>query len=120
METKREARLRRAKQTRKRIALARATRLCVYRTNSHIYAAVHSVDGGRVLASASTLDKELCHQLEGKSGSNKLAAALVGAEIARRALAAGVSEVAFDRSGFAYHGRVKELADAAREAGLKF
>lgn len=120
METKREARVRRAKQTRKRIALARATRLCVYRTNSHIYAAVHSADGGQVLAAASTADKELRAQLAGKSGSNKEAAALVGAAIAKRALAAGVSAVAFDRSGFAYHGRVKVLADAAREAGLKF
>jgi len=119
METKQEARARRAKQTRRRIALARATRLCVFRTNSHIYAAVHSADGGQVLAAASTNDKELRAQLEGKSGSNKAAAALVGAAIAKRALAAGISEVAFDRSGFAYHGRVKELADAAREAGLK-
>ncbi len=94
--------------------------VCVFRTNSHIYAAVHSADGGQVLAAASTNDKELRAQLEGKSGSNKAAAALVGAAIAKRALAAGISEVAFDRSGFAYHGRVKELADAAREAGLKF
>lgn len=120
METKQEARARRAKQTRRRIALARATRLCVFRTNSHIYAAVHSADGGQVLAAASTNDKELRAQLDGKSGSNKAAAALVGAAIAKRALAVGISEVAFDRSGFAYHGRVKELADAAREAGLKF
>ncbi|MFN4327310.1 MAG: 50S ribosomal protein L18 [Limnobacter sp.] len=120
METKKEARLRRAKQTRKRIALARATRLCVYRTNSHIYAAIHSADGGSVLASASTVDKEVRASLGGKSGGNKDAAALVGAEIAKRAIAAGISEVAFDRSGLAYHGRVKVLADAAREAGLKF
>ncbi|HEY1059171.1 50S ribosomal protein L18 [Limnobacter humi] len=120
METKREARLRRAKQTRKRIALARATRLCVYRTNSHIYAAIHSADGGEVLASASTVDKEVRAAMAGKTGGNKAAAAAVGAEIAKRALAKGISAVAFDRSGFAYHGRVKELADAAREAGLKF
>lgn len=72
METKQEARARRAKQTRRRIALARATRLCVFRTNSHIYAAVHSSDGGQVLAAASTNDKELRAQLDGKSGSNKL------------------------------------------------
>jgi large subunit ribosomal protein L18 len=120
METKQEARARRAKQTRRRIALARAVRLCVFRTNSHIYAAIHSADGGQVLASASTADKELRAELGGKSGSNKAAAALVGAAIAKRALAAGVETVAFDRSGFAYHGRVKELADAARTAGLKF
>jgi large subunit ribosomal protein L18 len=120
METKREARLRRAKQTRKRIALARATRLCVHRTNTHIYAAVHSADGSQVLASASTVDKELQAQLAGKTGADKAAAALVGSTIAKRALAAGITDVAFDRSGFAYHGRVKELAEAAREAGLKF
>ena len=120
METKQEARARRAKQTRRRIALARAVRLCVFRTNSHIYAAIHSADGGQVLASASTADKELRAELGGKSGSNKAAAALGGAAIAKRALAAGVETVAFDRSGFAYHGRVKELADAARTAGLKF
>jgi large subunit ribosomal protein L18 len=120
METKQEARARRAKQTRLRIAHSRATRLCVFRTNSHIYAAIHSADGGRVLASASTNDKDLRTKLSGKCGSNKAAAALVGAAIAQRALAVGVVEVAFDRSGFAYHGRVKELADAAREAGLKF
>lgn len=120
METKQEARVRRAKQTRRRIALIGATRLCVFRTNSHIYAAVHSASGGAVLASASTIDKDLRVELAGKAGSNKSAAALVGAAIAKRALAAGIVEVAFDRSGFAYHGRVKELADAAREAGLKF
>lgn len=120
METRKEARLRRAKQTRRRISLARATRLCVFRSNSHIYAAVHSADGGKVLAAASTVDKDVKAALAGKSTSNKEAAALVGKEVAKRALAAGITEVAFDRAGFAYHGRVKELADAAREAGLKF
>lgn len=120
METKKEARLRRAKQTRRRIALAGSSRLCVFRSNSHIYAAVHSADGGSVLVAASSADKEIKAELGGKPGSNKAAAALVGATIAKRALAAGVTQVAFDRSGFAYHGRVKELAEAAREAGLKF
>jgi len=120
METKKEARLRRAQQTRKRIALAKANRLTVYRSNSHIYAAVHTFDGGKVLASASTADGSIKSQLGGKVAANKAAARLVGAEVAKRALAAGISEVAFDRAGFAYHGRVKELADAAREAGLKF
>ena len=120
METKTQARERRAKQTRKRIALAKSNRLCVYRSNQHIYAAIHTFDGSTVLASASTADKEVKASLGGKVGSNKDAAALVGAEIAKRALAVGVDTVAFDRSGFAYHGRVKVLADAAREAGLKF
>jgi len=112
--------LRRAQQTRKRIALAKANRLTVYRSNSHIYAAVHSFDGGQVLVAASTCEAGLKSQLGGKVAANKEAARLVGAEVAKRALAAGVNEVAFDRAGFAYHGRVKELAEAGREAGLKF
>ena len=93
-----------------------ATRLCVNRTPRHIYAQIIGADGDRVVASASTLEKEL------RSGStgNAEAAAVVGKLVAERAVAAGVSKVAFDRSGFKYHGRVKALADAAREAGLKF
>jgi large subunit ribosomal protein L18 len=93
-----------------------ATRLCVNRTPRHIYAQVIGADGDRVVASASTLEEEL------RSGStgNTEAAAVVGKLVAERAVAAGVKQVAFDRSGFKYHGRVKALADAAREAGLKF
>jgi large subunit ribosomal protein L18 len=93
-----------------------ATRLCVNRTPRHIYAQVIGADGDRVVASASTLEEEL------RSGStgNTEAAAVVGRLVAERAVAAGVKQVAFDRSGFKYHGRVKALADAAREAGLKF
>jgi large subunit ribosomal protein L18 len=93
-----------------------ATRLCVNRTPRHIYAQVIGADGDRVVASASTLEEEL------RSGStgNAEAAAVVGKLVAERAVAAGVKQVAFDRSGFKYHGRVKALADAAREAGLKF
>jgi len=120
METKKEARLRRAQQTRKRIALAKANRLTVFRSNTHIYAAVHSFDGAKVLVCASTSAAALRSELGGKAFANKAAARLVGSEVAKRAIAAGVTEVAFDRSGFAFHGRVKELADAAREAGLKF
>lgn len=93
-----------------------ATRLCVNRTPRHIYAQIIDVDGDRVVASASTLEKEL------RSGStgNAEAAAVVGKLVAERAVAAGVSKVAFDRSGFKYHGRIKALADAARDAGLEF
>jgi large subunit ribosomal protein L18 len=93
-----------------------ATRLCVNRTSQHIYAQIISGDGNKVLASASTLDKDL---RSGATG-NKDAAAKVGELIANRAKEAGVTKVAFDRSGFKYHGRVKALADAAREAGLEF
>jgi|TARA_B100000768_G_scaffold149023_1_gene143183 large subunit ribosomal protein L18 len=93
-----------------------ATRLCVNRTPRHIYAQIIGADGDRVVASASTLEKEL------RSGStgNAEAAAVVGKLVAERAVAAGVSKVAFDRSGFKYHGRIKALADAARDAGLEF
>lgn len=119
METRKQARMRRAQQTRKRIALAKATRLTVYRSNSHIYASVHTFDGSKVIASASTVDSEVKGSIGG-NGANKAAAKAVGQLVAKRALAAGVEQVAFDRSGFAYHGRVKELAEAAREAGLKF
>lgn len=116
MNDKKESRLRRARRARAKISEIGATRLCVNRTPRHIYAQVIAADGATVLAAASTLDKEL---REGKTG-NKDAAASVGKLIAERAQAAGVTQVAFDRSGFKYHGRVQALADAAREAGLKF
>ena len=117
--SKKEQRLRRARQTRARIALQGAVRLTVFRTNSHIYASVISGDGSKVLASASTAEKEVREQLK-TGGSNVAAASLIGKRIAEKAKAAGVEKVAFDRAGFQYHGRVKALAEAAREAGLKF
>ncbi|OWQ90500.1 50S ribosomal protein L18 [Roseateles aquatilis] len=119
MLNKKEQRLRRSRQTRARIALQRVARLTVFRSNLHIYASVISEDGQRVLASASTAEKDVRTQLGGKGG-NVAAAALIGKRIAEKAKAAGVEKVAFDRSGFAYHGRVKALAEAAREAGLQF
>ena len=125
MLTKKDQRVRRSQQTRKRIAVQRVARLTVHRTNLHIYANVISDDGARVLASASTLEPDLRKELAGDSkvagkGGNTAAAAMVGKRIAEKAKAAGVERVAFDRAGFAYHGRVKALADAAREAGLQF
>jgi large subunit ribosomal protein L18 len=121
MPNKKEQRSRRSRQTRVRIAKQKVARLTVFRSNLHIYANIVSDDGARVLASASTVEKDLRAQLgaPGKGG-NAAAAAIVGKRIAERAKAAGVEQVAFDRSGFAYHGRVKALADAAREAGLQF
>jgi large subunit ribosomal protein L18 len=119
MLNKKEQRLRRARQTRARIALQRVARLTVFRSNLHIYASVVSDDGTRVLASASTVEKEVREQL-GANGGNTAAATLVGKRIAEKARAAGIDKVAFDRAGFAYHGRVKALAEAAREAGLQF
>ena len=119
MLNKKEQRLRRSRQTRARIALQGVERLTVFRTNLHIYASVISGDGSKVLASASTAEKEVREQLKA-SGGNSAAAALIGKRIAEKAKAAGVEKVAFDRAGFAYHGRVKALADAAREAGLQF
>jgi len=118
---KKEQRLRRSRQTRARIALQGAVRLTVFRTNLHIYASVISGDGNTVIASASTAEKEIRTQLgaTGKGG-NVDAATLIGKRIAEKAKAAGVEKVAFDRAGFAYHGRVKALAEAAREAGLQF
>jgi len=125
MLSKNDQRLRRSKQTRTRIALQRVARLTVYRTNLHIYASVISDDGARVLASASTAEADVRKDLAGDSkvsgkGGNVAAAAIVGKRIAEKAKAAGVDKVAFDRGGFRYHGRVKALADAAREAGLQF
>lgn len=121
MLTKKEQRLRRARQTRVRIALQEVARLTVFRSNLHIYANVISDDGTKVLASASTAEKEVREQLGavGK-GANVAAATLIGKRIAEKAKAAGIEKVAFDRAGFAYHGRVKAVAEAAREAGLQF
>jgi large subunit ribosomal protein L18 len=115
---KREARARRSRKTRLRIAQQRANRLVVGRSNCHIYAQIIAPAGDRVLASASTLEADV--RKEFKSGGNRAAAAVVGKRIADKAKAAGIDTVAFDRSGFKYHGRVKALADAAREGGLKF
>jgi len=125
MLTKKDQRVRRAQQTRRRITLQRVARLTVYRTNLHIYAHVISDDGTRVLASASTLEADVRKQLDGDGKaagkfSNVAAASVVGKRIAEKAKAAGIEQVAFDRAGFAYHGRVKALAEAAREAGLQF
>ena len=118
MLTKKEQRLRRSRQTRARIAIQRVARLTVFRSNLHIYANVISDDGTKVLASASTAEKEVRAQVG--NGGNVAAATLIGKRIAEKAKAAGIEKVAFDRAGFAYHGRVKALAEAAREAGLQF
>ena len=115
---KKEARVRRARKTRIRIAEQRATRLVVGRSNSHIYAQIVAPSGDRILTSASTLEGDVRKDL--KNGGNKAAAAVVGKRIAEKAKKLGIDAVAFDRSGFKYHGRVKALADAAREGGLKF
>lgn len=115
---KKAERLRRARKTRARIRQVGGFRLCVYRTPRHIYAQVIAPDGGQVVAAASTVEKDLRGSLPYTGNAN--AAAAVGKMIAEKAKAAGVTKVAFDRSGFKYHGRVKALADAAREAGLQF
>jgi len=121
MLTKKAQRLRRSRQTRIRIATQGVARLTVNRTNLHIYAAVISGDGAKVIASASTAEVEVRNSLGGSGkGGNTAAATIIGKRIAEKAKAAGVEKVAFDRAGFAYHGRVKALADAAREAGLQF
>jgi large subunit ribosomal protein L18 len=121
MLSKKEQRLRRSRQTRIRIATQGVARLMVNRTNLHIYATVVSGDGERVLASASTAQADIRTSLGGSGkGGNTSAAQAIGKLIAEKAKAAGVDRVAFDRSGFAYHGRVKALAEAAREAGLQF
>ncbi len=122
---KKDQRVRRSRQTRARIAVQRVARLSVYRTNLHIYASVISDDGAKVLASASTAEADIRKELAGDSktagkGGNVAAAAIIGKRIAEKAKAAGIDKVAFDRAGFAYHGRVKALAEAAREAGLQF
>ena len=118
MTDKKPSRLRRAAKTRARIRRQEAVRLMGHRTNQHIYAQVVAADGAKIIATASTAEKEVRAQLP--NGGNKEAAALVGKRIAEKAKAIGVSAVAFDRSGFRFHGRVKALADAAREGGLKF
>ena len=118
MEKKKAARLRRAKKVRAQIRRLGKPRLTVHRSGQHIYAQVIDSENGHVLAAASTLQGDVREGL--KSTSNKAAAAAVGKAVAERAVEAGVKEVAFDRSGFRYHGRVKELAEAAREVGLEF
>jgi len=115
---KKDARVRRARKTRARIAEQRANRLVVSRSNCHIYAQIVAPSGDKILTSASTLEGDVRKDL--KNGGNKAAAAVVGKRIAEKAKQLGIEAVAFDRSGFKYHGRVKALADAAREGGLKF
>ena len=115
---KKASRTRRAAKTRVRISRQSAVRLMVHRTNLHIYAQVIDATGGKVLAAASTLEKDVRGSFP--NGAKKDAAAEVGKRIAEKAKAAGVTQVAFDRAGFSYHGRVKALAEAAREGGLKF
>jgi large subunit ribosomal protein L18 len=116
---KKESRLRRGRRTRAKIRELGVHRLSVFRTPRHIYAQVISPDGSKVLASASTLEKAIRGEISGATG-NAGAATIVGKFIAERAKSAGIESVAFDRSGFRYHGRIKALADAAREAGLQF
>ena len=118
MELKKDARMRRARKSRAHIRRLGKPRLTVFRSGRHIYAQIISAEDGHVLASASTLQKDVKADLEGTS--NKAAAAAVGNAVAQRAVEAGIKEVAFDRSGYQYHGRVKVLADAAREGGLSF
>jgi large subunit ribosomal protein L18 len=118
MLNKKEARQRRARKTRARIAEQKTVRLAIHRTNLHIYAQVISACGSKVLASASSIEAEVRKDLA--NGGNVAAAAVVGKRIAEKAKSAGITEVAFDRSGNRYHGRVKALAEAAREHGLQF
>lgn len=116
MKDKKTSRLRRAKRSRVKMKQLGAVRLCVHRTPRHMYAQVITADGSSILAAASTLDADL----RGDKTGNADAAAAVGKLIAERAKAAGIEKVSFDRSGFQYHGRIKALADAARESGLTF
>ena len=115
--TKAQRRQRRTGKTRHRIARLQATRLTVHRSNQHIYAQLIDATGGKVLASASSIEPEVRKEL--KNGCNIAAATVVGKRIAEKAKSAGIERVAFDRSGFKYHGRIKALADAARENGLQ-
>lgn len=118
MSIKNNARLRRAKSTRSHIRVLGVPRLSVLRTGQHIYAQLFNADGSKVLAAASTLQADVKDGL--KNGKNADAATKVGRAIAEKAKAAGIEKVAFDRSGYRYHGRIKALADAAREGGLQF
>jgi large subunit ribosomal protein L18 len=118
MSAKNQARLRRARQTRIKIRQVGAVRLTVHRTNAHIYAQLTSATGDKVLAAASTVEKEIRAQL--KHGANRKAAELIGSRIAAKAKEKGIEQVAFDRAGYRYHGRIKALAEAARAGGLKF
>jgi large subunit ribosomal protein L18 len=111
-------RLRRARKTRAKIAELKVTRLSVHRTNTHIYAQIIAETGDKVLASASTVEADVRKNI--KNGGNVAAAAAIGKLIAEKAKKAGITTVAFDRSGYKYHGRIKALADAARENGLSF
>ncbi len=115
---KKTIRQRRARRTRSKISELGTARLSVHRTPRHIYAQIIAPEGGKVLAAASTVDKDLRKSL--KASGNAEAASAVGKLIAEKSKAAGITKVAFDRSGFRYHGRVKALADAAREGGLEF
>ena len=115
---KNQARLRRSRKTRAKLAELKMVRLAVFRTNCHMYAQIIDASGGRVLASASTVEADVRKELA--NGGNSAAAAVVGKRIAEKAKSLGIEKVAFDRSGFRYHGRVKSLADAARENGLVF
>src|SRR5690606_28267411 len=119
---KKQSRLRRAVPTRRKIQDLGVHRLTVHRSNLHIYASIIAPEGSKVLVTASTVEPEVRQQLAGQTGrgGNTAAATLVGKRVAEKARAAGIELVAFDRSGFRYHGRVKALAEAAREAGLKF
>ena len=118
MTDKNTSRLRRASKTRHKIQQLKTARLAVHRTNLHIYAQLVSGDGSKVLTSASTVEKDVRAKLP--NGGNTAAAAAVGKRIAEKAKSLGIETVAFDRSGYKFHGRVKALAEAAREAGLKF
>lgn len=118
LKSKKASRIRRSKRGRMKIMITEAVRLCVHRTPRHIYAQVIAPNGSEVLVCASTLDKTIRSKL--KSTGNIEAAKLIGKLVAERAIEAGIRQVAFDRSGFNYHGRVKALADAARESGLEF
>ncbi|MDH5257843.1 MAG: 50S ribosomal protein L18 [Gammaproteobacteria bacterium] len=116
---KKDSRIRRTVKTRARLKLLGKVRLCVHRTPNHIYAQIISAEGATVLASASTNEASVKELIKGHAG-NRDAASIVGKVIAERGVEKGISEVSFDRSGFKYHGRVKSLAEAARENGLKF
>jgi large subunit ribosomal protein L18 len=115
---KKSARLRRARKTRAKIAELKMVRLCINRTNSHIYAQIIDAGGDKVLVSASSVEADVRKEMA--NGGNAAAAVVIGKRIAEKAKGLGIESVAFDRSGFHYHGRVKALAEAARENGLKF